>query len=177
MKKVLLGVLFCLLLFPNEIKAEEPTTDEIPEYIRIYCEHIGMEYNICPELLEAIAYYESRFTPKAKNGNHYGMMQINIKVHKERLEVHGWTKEDMYSPYRNLVVAAEYLSELYENYEENAIVLAMYSGNAKAVKKYEKDGTVCSYAKKVLKKSYEYEVLHGKHKEEANYVRNHSIKQ
>ena len=126
--------------------------------------------------LEAIAYYESRFTPTAKNGSHYGMMQINVKVHKERLAAHEWTKEDMYIPYRNLVIAAEYLSELYEEYEENAIVLALYSGNSKAVKKYEKHGTICSYAKKVLEKSYEYETLHGKHEGGKDNVRDHSTK-
>ena len=169
MKNILLGVLL-LFLMPN------PQADEMPEDIQAYCEYVGNEYNICPELLEAIAYYESRFTPTAKNGSHYGMMQINVKVHKERLVAHEWTKEDMYIPYRNLVIAAEYLSELYEEYEENAIVLAMYSGNSKAVKKYEKHGTICSYAKKVLEKSYEYETLHGKHEGGKDNVRNYSTK-
>ena len=104
MKKILLGVLI-LVLLPIKVKAEEPPTDEVPGCTKSLCESIGEEYNICPELLEAIAYHESRFTPKAKNGNHYGMMQVNVEVHKERLENHGWTKEDMYTPYRNLVIA------------------------------------------------------------------------
>lgn len=171
MKKIILGILI-LILLPLEVKAEEPPTDEVPECIRNFCEYAGEEYNICPELLEAIAYYESRFTPTAKNGDHYGMMQVNVEIHKERLEQHCWTKEDMYKPYRNLVIAAEYLSELYEEYEDNAIVLAMYSGNTKAVK----SGKLCRYAKKVLKKSYEYETLHGKHEGGKDNVRNYSTK-
>ena len=100
------------------------------------------------------------------------MMQVNVEVHKERLENHGWTKEDMYTPYRNLVIAAEYLAELYEEYEDNAVVLAMYSGNTK----FAKNGKLCRYAEKVLEKSYEYETLHGKHEGGNNNVRDHAGK-
>lgn len=172
MKKILLGVLI-LVLLPIKVKAEEPPTDEVPGCTKSLCESIGEEYNICPELLEAIAYHESRFTPKAKNGNHYGMMQVNVEVHKERLENHGWTKEDMYTPYRNLVIAAEYLAELYEEYEDNAVVLAMYSGNTKAAKSEK----LCKYAEKVLEKSYEYETVHGKHKEGLRNDGDHAVEQ
>lgn len=30
-------------------------SDEIPKEIKEYCEEIGQQYDICPELLEAIA--------------------------------------------------------------------------------------------------------------------------
>ena len=63
----------------------------------------------------------------------------------------------MLNPQKNLIVAADYLSELYETHEDDATVLAHYSGNAK------KKGT-CKYAKKVIKRSSEYEELHIKHK-------------
>ncbi len=149
MKRIIIGVLILFLLFPIRAYGAE----EVPEDLEEYFIFAGKEFNICPELLEAIAYYESRFTPDAKNGSHYGLMQINVKIHADRMKKYGWTKEDMFSPEKNIIVAADYLSELYEEYGDNAKVLAHYSGNSKAVKK----GYLCKYAKKVLKKSYEYE--------------------
>ncbi len=137
--------------------------DEIPNDIREYCELVGNEYNICPELLEAMAYRESRFIPTVKNGNHYGLLQVNVKVHADRIENYGWTAEDMLDPYKNLMVAADLLAELYETYgDENPIVLSIYSGNWNAVNKYKEYGFICPYVEDVLNRSANYERLHGK---------------
>ena len=137
--------------------------DGIPDDLRIYFDLVGQEFNICPELLEAMAYRESRFTADAVNKKCVGLMQINTKVHKERIEKYGWTEEDMYDPYKNLMIAGDYLAELYSIYEDdNPIVLAVYSGNWKAVAKYKEYGFMCEYANDVLTRSAEYERLHKK---------------
>ena len=99
---------------------------------------VGKRYKICPEFLESIAYYESRFIPDVKNGNCWGLMQINVKVHADRIERLGFEKEELLDPYKNLIVAADLLEELFEEYEDDAIVLMLYAGQEEAIPRYEK---------------------------------------
>lgn len=136
---------------------------EIPKEIIEYCEVVGSEYDICPELLESMAYQESRFISTVKNGKHYGLLQVNVKIHADRIAKYGWTEDDMYDPFKNLMVAADYLADLYELYgDDNPIVLSVYSGNYKAIKAYKEYGFMTNYVKEVLERSAEYERLHGK---------------
>lgn len=147
----------------NSLSYQPQYEDNIPEDIRIYCELVGYEYNICPELLEAMAYRESRFTPTVQSGNQYGLMQINVQVHKNRIAKYGWNEQDMLDPYKNLMVAGDYLSELYETYgDDNPIVLNAYNGNWKAINKYKEYGYLSEYVEDVLDRSMNYERLHGK---------------
>jgi soluble lytic murein transglycosylase-like protein len=147
----------------NSLSYQPQYEDNIPEEIRIYCELVGYEYNICPELLEAMAYRESRFMPTVQSGNQYGLMQINVQVHKNRIAKYGWNEQDMLDPYKNLMVAGDYLSELYETYgDDNPIVLNAYNGNWKAINKYKEYGYLSEYVEDVLDRSMNYERLHGK---------------
>lgn len=147
----------------NSLSQEPQYEDGIPSDIRIYCELCGTEYNICPELLESIAYRESRFEPDVANGKCYGLMQVNVKVHADRIDKYGWTENDMFDPYKNIMVAADYLHELYETYgDDNPVVLSIYSGNWKAVEKYKEYGFTTEYVNDVLDRSANYERLHEK---------------
>jgi len=148
----------------NSLSYQEPDyQDEIPGDIRIYCELVGTEFNICPELLEAMAYNESRFIPTVSNGKHYGLMQINVKVHADRIAKYGWTADDMFDAYKNLIIAGDYLAELYATYgDDNPIVLDAYNGNWKAIAKYKEYGFLSPYVEKILTRSADYERLHGK---------------
>lgn len=49
----------------------------VPDHILEMSNEIGKEYNICPELLQSIAFQESRFQTDAQNGNCTGLMQVN----------------------------------------------------------------------------------------------------
>lgn len=138
--------------------------DDIPQEVTEICEVVGHEYDICPELLEAIAYQESRFTADVKNHNHVGMFQVNVKVHADRISKYGWTADDMYDPYKGAVVAADYLHELDLQYEDIAVALCCYSGYGKKVSDYKEYGHLPTYVRKVLERSYDYEDLHEKHK-------------
>ena len=147
-----------------EAAASNQLDDGIPKEIRQYCEEIGDNYGICPELLEAIAWHESRFIPTVTNKNCYGLMQINVKIHKDRIEKLNYTSEDMLTSKPNIEVAADYLSELYEDYgDENPIVLSLYSGAGwDAVEKYKEYGFITDYVNDILTRSAKYERLHGK---------------
>lgn len=168
MKKYV-GFLFALVILCQPIKASANSlsyivpeeVDGIPTEITQNAEVIGSELNICPELLEAIAYYESSFRPTATNGNCKGLMQVNPTIHKARFTDAGWTNADWSDAYKNMYVAADYLSELFERYEDVAVVLAVYHGEKDAVNKAQ-SGYMSSYVRKILKKSEELERLHGK---------------
>lgn len=136
--------------------------EEIPEDIQEYCEIIGKRNNICPEFLESIAYYESRFIPDLKNGNCWGLMQINVKVHADRIERLGFEKEELLDPYKNLIVAADLLEELFEKYEDDAIVLMLYAGQEEAIPRYKNHGITSKYVQNVLTRSERYERQNGK---------------
>ena len=137
--------------------------DGIPDELDEIFQRVAAEYKICPELMEAMAYRESRFIPTVKSGNHYGLMQINVKIHADRINKFGWTSEDMYDPEKNITVAADFLSELYETYgDDTPIVLGVYSGNWKSVSYYKETGIMCSYVRDVLSRSAGYERIHGK---------------
>lgn len=169
MKKVIVGILLALCVLSQPITAKANAlsyippqeVDGIPTEITQYAEIIGNEFNICPELLEAIAFYESSYDPTVTNGNCKGLMQVNPTVHKLRFEEAGWTTADWSDAYKNLYVAGDYLAELFEQHEDVATVLMIYHGESNAVEKG-KNGNLSSYAKKILKRSEELERAHGK---------------
>lgn len=170
MKRLIVGFFIGLLVLstPIQVKAnnlsdiDTSDSDGIPCEIRQYAELCGSEFNICPEFLEAIAYYESRFVEDAQNGTCIGIMQVNIKVHKDRIADHGWTTADMTDPYKNMMIASEYLQELFEEHEDVGIVLYMYNGNSTGLKKYKQTGRLNKYATNILDYSAELERIHGK---------------
>jgi soluble lytic murein transglycosylase-like protein len=166
--KVLASVISLSLVFlqpatyQSESYLNQSISEEVPEDLIEYFDCVAASYNICPEFLEAIAFYESGYNANAKNGNHYGLMQINVRVHAKRIKEFGWTKKDMFEPYKNLTIAADYLSDLYEKYEDTAMVVLLYTGNKKALHDYLRNGSLPDQAQKILDKSYELERIHGK---------------
>ena len=165
-KKVIGGVFLSVVLvmaLPSTAQANSlstfPTEEEtgIPAEIYQTAEVIGSEFNICPELLLAIAERESRFQEDATNGPCKGLMQLNTSCHRAKFEAMGWSAEDWSDGYKNMYVAGAYLHELFEQYEDVGIVLGLYHGEAKA-----KSGRLSSYTTKILERSEELERLAGK---------------
>lgn len=157
MKKL---AMVCILAITVSIPIKANAKDTyLSEDIQRYCEEIGEQYYICPELLEAIVEKESSGKSDAKNGQCKGLMQIHDKFHKERMERLGVT--DIHDEYGNILVGADYLAELFEEYEDVGYVLDIYSGNSKADENYEK-GVLSSYAKSILTRSESLERQHGK---------------
>lgn len=162
MKKTIKAVLLALVLICTpSITADARTyvDDETPIDVQIACNMYGEMYNICPELLEAMAFYESRYTPTAQNGSCKGLMQINTPCHKARMQALGVT--DIYDINSNVMVAADYLAELFNQYEDVGIVLGVYHGETNAVKRGE-TGNLSPYVTRILDKSAELERAHGK---------------
>lgn len=151
-----LALTFCQL-------STEPITNfdnETPLEVQEACNKWGGEYNICPELLQAICYHESRYTADAENGSCVGIMQINEPVHADRIKRLGVT--DIYDIDSNIHVGADLLAELFENYSSDAgTVLGLYHGEKYAIRKGKK-GIYSNYTNEILEKAYDLERLHGK---------------
>ena len=136
-----------------EARAEEK--ESWIDYIEIICQ----ERNICPELVEAIIEAESSWNPKAQNGDCIGLMQVSESWHQDRMERLGVT--DLTEPYDNILVGVDYLSELFERYEDVGDVLMKWNRDSRLTE-YIETGELSEYAEKVLSRSAELERLHGK---------------
>ncbi len=136
-----------------EARAEECI---VPDHILQMSNEIGREYNICPELLQSIAWQESRFRADAQNGGCTGLMQVNPEWHQDRMDELGIT--NLYEPEQNMKVAADYLAELFQEYEDVGTVLMIYHGESGAEKKTE----LSRYADEILERSAALERKHGK---------------
>lgn len=161
LKLFLFAITFSLLTFIPEMEANAQSKQEqiLSEEIVSYCDEIGEEYGICSELLQSIIITESTGNPNAKNGGCLGLMQINKRWHKERMERLG--VDDLYDSYSNILVGADYLMELAEKHGDVALVLSLYHGEKDAFEKNEK-GIISNYAKKILERSEFLEREHGK---------------
>lgn len=124
------------------------------------CEKYGEEYGICPELLMAIAEAESGGNPDANNGGCKGIMQISERWHKDRMERLGVT--DLFDTKENILVATDYLCELFQKYEDVGAVLMFYNGDSEAKNYLNGSGKISEYAEVILERSFELERSHGK---------------
>ena len=143
------------------VEARSYIDNETPIEIQIACNKYGEQYNICPELLEAICYQESRYSETAVDvtGECVGLMQVKASCHKgrmNRLEIQDLTDID-----NNVHVGADYLSELFETYEDAGIVLGLYHGETLAIQNG-RTGNYSNYVKSILENSERLERLHGK---------------
>ena len=138
------------------IAADTYIKDEYQEY----CIEIGEQYGICPELLMAMIEAESSGNADAINGECKGLMQVAEKWHTARMKMLGVS--NIYDPYGNILVAADYLLELFEKYEDVGMVLMVYNGDSGAQAYCNGSGQLSTYAQKILARSEMLERIHGK---------------
>lgn len=137
---------------------------DIPYEVQECAQLYGDMYGICPEFLEAVAFKESSYIPDVSNGSCVGLMQINLNCQEQldRMAMFGLSEEDMYDIDASMIVAAHYLKELFEEYEDPAEVLMRYNGDRTGLKRYQKTGEISDYAREILQLSEELERKHGK---------------
>lgn len=129
---------------------------EIPFDIQDNAHYYGDIYNISPQLLEAIAWQESRYDPTVEAGGCIGLMQISERWHKDRMERLGVSHQDLYTVNGSMHVAADYLSELFVAYEDPTEVLMIYNGDSN-VEAYRAGGAASEYATSILEMARELE--------------------
>lgn len=158
-KRIAIVSLFILLFAFSSVAIADTRETWISDNAYAYCEQIGSQYNICPELLMAVIETESSGQAYATNGNCIGLMQVSSRYHGGRMQKLGVS--NLYEEYDNILTAADYLEELFQKYKEPSLVLDMYNGNSKAMYNYE-NGILSTYADKILTRARELEKLHGK---------------
>lgn len=151
MKKIIAMLLVAVLVsVPLVSKASE----DREAYIYGICQEVGAEYGISPELLQAIAYTESRYVRNAQNGDCKGICQVNISLHSERIQRLGIS--DPMDERAQITICADLLNELRQGKygEDVAWTLDRYNGNSKA-DYYTQIGVLSDYSTKVLNKAQE----------------------
>ena len=143
---------------PVEEVVADYIDEDIPIEVQEAAKKYGEIYDICPEFLMAMAFKESSYIPTVSNGDCLGLMQVNPKWHYDRMERLGVSEEDLYTVDGSMEVAADYLYELFEDYKDPAVVLAVYNGDSKALE----PGYISDYADVILSLSAELEEKHGK---------------
>ena len=160
MKKLLVITLSVFIFMQQSVMAkEEIEPTHISVEAQVSCYEYGEMYDICPELLMAMIEAESSGNPKAENGDCKGLMQISERWHTGRMEEIG--ADDIWSETDNIYIGANYLHELFNRYEDVALVLMVYNGESDAVEKAE-NGYISDYARKILDRSAELERWKGK---------------
>lgn len=155
--KTILLTIICSILIAATVKAEEKV--EVPEEIREISEELGSQYNICPELIQAICWRESRFQEDAEGTGCIGIMQVSGKWHKERMKRLGVT--DLKDARQNMTVAVDYLSELVKDGEDMEEALMRYHGESNIEHKLE-NGEMSDYVEQILEISAMLERQNGK---------------
>lgn len=153
-------VLWGVLFGASKVHAEEVV--EIPEEIQFWCEYYGEQYGICPEVLEAMAWTESRCIPSAQSPDHKykGLMQINVPSHIDRMERLG--VKNIFGVLENLKVGTDFLSELLEEEHDIAPALARFNGQSASNVEKARNGEYEGYVKEVLEIAEELERRKGK---------------
>lgn len=159
MKKLLIALLiasqFSITAFAQ---SDLPEDTYLSEEIQGYCEEIGHEYCVAPELLLAMIETESAGVADAENNGCKGLMQVSERWHKDRMD--NLMVTDIYDEYSNILVATDYLMELAYKYGDIGYVLDVYHGDSKA--KYNNEhGILSNYAEKILERSEEIERAKG----------------
>lgn len=132
----------------------------VPESIEWECEAAGAVKHVSPEMLEAIAWVESRYQPDAQSGSYVGLMQMHKGIHDDRLAMYG---ADVFDPHANIWAAADLIADLGEEYSiegepaDAAVILAAYHGEDNVFKE-----TPSRYVRSVLEVAERLERAHGK---------------
>lgn len=158
-KMLAIALAASLALSQPVMAKEEIEPTHISVEAQVSCYEYGEMYDICPELLMAMIEAESSGNPRAENGDCKGLMQISERWHTVRMTEIG--VNDIWSETDNIHIGANYLHELFNRYEDVALVLMVYNGESDAVEKAE-NGYISDYARKILDRSAELERWKGK---------------
>lgn len=146
-------------------KIEKPLKqDSKKRSTREICEEVSAIYpRVSAELLEAMCLQESDCDPNAFNGVDRGIMQVAKKWHSDRMKRLGVS--DLSDPYGCVLVAADFLTELYEIADKSAngdtgYVLMRYNMTKKTADRIYKSGELSKYARLVLSTAEELKELY-----------------
>lgn len=139
---------------------EEQAVYNVPldESVQLYIVELCKEKQISPELVLAMIEQESRYNIDivGDNGNSLGLMQIQPRWHKDRMDRLGC--DNLLNPYENVTVGVDILLELFEKYDGDVyMVLMAYNGGPSYAQKMMNKGKISDYALSVTSRAEELE--------------------
>lgn len=131
-----------------------PLSEDLQNYIFELCK----ESEIDPAIVISMIKAESNFDSSAigDSGRSKGLMQIQEKIHIDRMDKLGCT--DLLDPYQNVTVGVDLLSELIDRGRGVEWALMAYNGGPKHANDHTKAGTVSKYVVKVFDNSNNLEI-------------------
>lgn len=123
------------------------------------CKYVGRKYDIDPVLLRSIVFVESNYIVNCDGASgDKGLCQIVEHFHTDRMERLNIT--DIYDPYGNILLCADFLEELKSSKYGGDIyfVLMAYNMGLRGATRHYEDGKISKYAYRVMDK---YEKLKG----------------
>lgn len=136
----------------SEASAEESfIREEYQEYAREIAQDYGLDANILIAMIEAESSGRRKVVSSA---GCIGLMQISPKWHADRMAE--LKVDDLEDAYGNILVGADYFTELYEKYEDIYTALMCYNEGeySGAVERAER-GEYSKYAEKIVARCQE----------------------
>ena len=134
-----------------------PLSHELQEFIFYECE----EKEIDPAIVISIIAQESNYKTHAigDNGESIGLMQIQTKWHKERMQ--RLVCHDLLDPFQNVKVGIDYIYELIQENPDLHFVLMAYNGGRNYAYERIDSGNISDYAIEVIERSQQLERIGG----------------
>ena len=133
-----------------------PLDDDTQQMILDKANHFNIDFAFTMAVIDK----ESSFNPKADSGSSVGLMQINRVNHGWLYEEVGFT--DFWDPEQNVTAGLYMLQDLFEKYEDPALVLMAYNmGETGARRLWDKGIYTSDYAEAVLQQAeiYNQEII------------------
>lgn len=146
---------FDMAMVREEIESEQPARTyfdvplkkELQDYIFDICD----SYNVDPELIVSMIFYESSFRSGVIGANNsgysYGLMQIMPRWNQDRMD--RLECQNLLDPYQNVLVGTDLISEYIEEGRGVEWALMAYNGGPSYANRKASEGIVSVYATRV----------------------------
>lgn len=120
----------------------------LSEDLQIYTQEVCKEYNVLFDMVVAVMYVESGFNQEARNGDCYGLMQVNA-INAEELKNIG--VYDLTDAKQNIKGGVYLLRKALTKFDLSGALISYNCGESKAKEKLNNGITSTDYTRKVLK--------------------------
>ena len=134
----------------TQMSVEVQTIYNVPlsDELQIYTQEICKEYKVPFDLVIGVMFVESTFDPNAKNGDCYGLMQVNA-INAEELKSIG--VYDLTDAKQNIKGGVYLLSKALRKYDISEALIVYNWGESGAKEKLNNGTTSTDYTRTVLK--------------------------